>query len=236
MTISRSRFGSTTVRCVATAGYTLIELLIVIGVVGTIVGMILPAVRASRYQARAAAASATLRQNAVLVEQYSQQSRDVYPLSDSHPAQCVQYWFRPLVSAGLIARDQDADPAGWRSLGTCSFQLSLCTIYNPALMEPGRTITRGAMQSSPVRTDQIVFPSAKGILNQHLIHYSGWGFTKWIESPPLPAPIQFADGSGDIGAWSSYACVRTPSGGIYTENEIGYPVMSSWGGFKARDR
>jgi prepilin-type processing-associated H-X9-DG protein/prepilin-type N-terminal cleavage/methylation domain-containing protein len=68
-------------RCLAGAGFTLVELLVVIGIIATLVAMLLPAVTSARADARALQCASNLRQIAVAVRSYTTEWRGRLPVN-----------------------------------------------------------------------------------------------------------------------------------------------------------
>lgn len=217
-------------------GFTLIELLLVVSIIMVLIGLALPALTRTRYEARATRALLAAQQNTTLISQYAQDWRDVFPIAEQSAFRSMLFWYKPLVHTGLLATREDADRDGWRMTTGCTFTLSMCVMMDPAQMVRGATVPVEQAFSRAVRIEQVQYPSAKGILNQFLVWYSPHDPNLWAGGPAQRAPVQFADGSGEIGVWTQYTHERTHTGELLQENTIGTPVMSTWGGFSARDR
>lgn len=218
------------------AAFTLVELLVVIGVLAILVGVLLPTLRQTSYNAKATRSATVLQQNAHLLVLYARDWKDVYPIASPNASTSGHRYYEALVSAGLLPTSKAADPDGFSKLDECSFIMSFALVFDPALMVRGNTVPVENMTSVRVRLDQVVFPASKGVISQFIVWYANEEPSLWAGGKPYPAPVQFADGSGIIATWQQFKCERGTSGGIYLENVIGVPVISTWTGYQGQDR
>ncbi len=218
--------------------FTLVELLMVIGIVVMLMSLALPQMGAAREQARLTRRLAQIRQNAALIDLYCAQAQDVYPLHEESAWWSKRRWYRCLMNAGLI---EGYDPLKEAS-GPASnlFNLSLAMVYDPAYMRRGHTRqatqeTLDKLPSDPVRRHDVLFPSSKGLLYQEIrnldLHQIEYNFWCCVREAPL-GPVAFADASAALGKWWDFL----PDGPLDTENWIGFPVLSTWNGCQGRDR
>jgi len=112
-------------------GFSLVELLVVIGIVGTLIGLLLPAVQQVRESSRRAACSNNLRQSCLAVLAYESARRTLPPGSDQNPRgpslpQGTQFawssFVLPYIGEAALAERIDRSKA-WNAPGgndTCS--------------------------------------------------------------------------------------------------------------------
>lgn len=214
-------------------GFSLIELIVCLGIVMILVGLTLPSLAGAKDNAKATALLAQLRQNTVLVGVYANDWKDTYPLyADPSVATASMQWFSPLVASGVVGAPEEIDRQGIRALGIVTHAISFAMVYDPAFMRPGRTIPLDAARPVAVRQAQVAFPASKGLLWQHQTTTGPYlGF--WCCGAPWGrGPVTFADGSGVLATVRDFA-----TGGIIRmENSIGAPIASTWDGYLGRDR
>jgi len=215
-------------------GFTIIELMVVLGVVMVLVSMFVPAIAKSMEEARNTRDAAVLRQNAMLVDMYCNDHKGVYPIESSEPSTSTSYWYAPLIRTGLFMSESDVDPWGWRVRGNVRYIISYTMIERPETFRPGFVPPLELRQTSPIRQDQVFYPSNKGSMLR------GWngivdplnGGNYFCCGPRWRTPISMADGSG---LTTDYL---TLSGNVppLVIDLVGVPVLSTWGGCQGRDR
>lgn len=216
------------------SGFTLVELVVTMGVVLVLLGIALPAAGGSIAHARLTRNIVQVRQDLTLISTYSNDHKDVYPIA--HPLALISayYWYRPLEKLQYISNPSAVDPAGVRKAGGVTLMMSMCMVRNTREMQPGWTVPEEVAGSAPVYQHQVTYPSAKGLMVQL--------FDRWTPDPsygffccsgkPWRAAAGFADGSATSGTRFDF------SGGhpITLKDGVGIPIFSTWGGYLARDR
>ncbi|MCC6320265.1 MAG: prepilin-type N-terminal cleavage/methylation domain-containing protein [Phycisphaerales bacterium] len=98
-----------------TRAFSLIELLVVIAIIAILIGLLLPALGAAREESRTSKCAANLRQIDLLVEQYTDDNREVYPAhrsTDVNAFDADWWWGTVVYETNLQTRQEreDADP------------------------------------------------------------------------------------------------------------------------------
>ncbi|QOJ01890.1 MAG: type II secretion system protein [Phycisphaeraceae bacterium] len=224
--------------------------MVVLGIVAILVGLALPALSASYGRARLTRAMSTARQAAVLVDLYTREWKDVYPIWGAGAPSARSGWVFALIDAGLAGSLDEIDPDRHRyperssADGGVHWLLSMGLCYDPEKMVPGQTVVLPQvpegpylssdedMPHSPIRTGDVVYPSDKGMLAPVWVT---WGplTGPWCCLPnPQPAPVPFCDLHVEALRWVE--CVK--DGRVEGEYGIGFPVYSTWYGCRGRDR
>lgn len=210
----------------------MVELLVVVGVIAIAIGLLLPALEGSVSAARRQRAAAAVQNAARLVELYTGDHAGVYPLSHPEPYFAGRDWHEAVVEAGYIASSREVDAAGFDREGHVTIALSMCMVYDPALMTPRTAVPIQFARSVPVRADQVLFPSDKGMMWNWWIHWGRFN-TFWCCDQFRPAgPVAMADGSVHLVRWTDMKSDPPP----IPETYMGYPVQSTWDGYRGRDR
>ncbi len=212
-------------------GFSLPELVVVLGVLTILVGLLLPSVRQAWHQGRLTSLLGEIQQQAALVEMFGNEHNDLYPFAGFDTVgDCAHKWYEALVREGMLD-DRAAERAS-------VFQLSLCMVYDARRMKPGNTPDQTIYDEAPVPVyrRQTRLPASKGMLY--------WLFT-WPNRSPWPArwccypdsspgPVAMADGSSLIGRWMDFL----PDGEFVLDEKsgVGFPVITPWYGVEGRDR
>lgn len=216
-----------------TVGFTVVELIVCLGIAMILAGLALPSLASIRRQAKATAWLATVQQNSHLVDMYTSQSREVFPQSGvSRVGDAARDWWRALEAMGLLEASGDT-PTPDRT----AVRISACFVYDAALMRPGLSDTKSLWDRSPrpVRRSDVLNPTLKGMIWMPSVdptraepERNAWCCLG--DSPP--GPIGYADGSAVLASWRDLVT----DGSMYVEHDIGYVVISTWDGVRGIDK
>jgi len=214
-------------------GFTLVELVVVIGVIAVLVSLALPSIGRTVERSRSVADAARLRENATLVKAYTHDHRGVYPIAHSNAFRAAMEWYSPLISTGSLASISEADPHSTVPGRMMRFYLSVAMVYSPDRMKPGRTQLPDNAEASEVRESDVRFPSLKG---EMLRYNSGVpavdGGTLFCCGPRWISPVSMVDQSVRFGTYLDFPGTEGP---IAPVDFIGIPVFTTWHGSEGRD-
>jgi competence protein ComGC len=220
------------VRCgTSPEGFTLIEMLIVIGTVMILIGLLIPGLAKARSSAKDIVMASQSRSNASLVSVYSASHRDLFPCMSETVGDGMLMWDTALVRAGVIDSESETDPAGMKAHGLTRFAMSAAMCCEPGRMVPGAAEPLHQARTVTITQSAVWFPSEKGMLVQWL-YVEGDEHRFWTYSVHLPprSPIAMCDGSV-IAA----KCVDFRLEHDFFEHWVGHPVLSTWNGVNGRD-
>jgi len=166
----------------SSAGFTLVELLVVIGIIAVLVAMLLPAINRSREAAQRAVCLSNLRQVSLSLRQYSIQFKEYFPVGFINGIKQNNYYFyaegfpvNNLGSYPLFGRLYQAGLAGriWNGAGAASqfktdkaSQIYFCPSENSEIWKfDGRFNAWPPGSASPTdstRTSYVLRPTIRG--------------------------------------------------------------------------
>lgn len=223
-------------------GYTIIELMVVIGVVLLLIGLVLPAFGGAFSTAKLSREMVRLRDNSFMISMYTQDHRDVYPLANigRGPRSTAVRWGMPMIAGGYVDDITQIDDRSDVEGNGFSIYMSAAMVYDWQLMRPGFTVPYEEAVPSAVRSSSVTFPSLKALLYraENRVHDT-------LNGRPIPNdyyafccvdlwdfPVVNTDSSVIKGHWQFFNGGRP----LYEENLIGTPVMATWFGVKGQDR
>lgn len=216
-------------RSVTRRGFTIVEVLVVVGVVLILMALFLPALGNARAAARATAGVAAIRNNVMFVQAYTNESAGVFPNRFQLPWGNAQFWTFMLRDAGIIGADEETHiPLGPEGvMSPCWF--TAAASMHPSQMRMGQTVPPNDARSIPLTLANVSHPSSKGAMHvQGAITDGG----VWCCGGQVRGPVAFFDASAGEYAWAELS-----AGGVLTvQNNVGYPVYSTWDGLAGRDR
>lgn len=230
--VRRCRVGHRQVGGRGGRAFTLIELVLCIGIIMVLLGLVLPAMAAARRRGTDTRMLGVMRSNGALLALYAQDHDMAFPLSGPTVGGAMLEWYRPLIEVGLIQSASDVDPDGIRNDHVQRVAMSAAAACLPERMEPGNTLPMDMATSSVIRHTQVVHPSSKGILVQwvHVVpgEHRMWTY-KAVNGPV--SPIAFADNSVSSARSADFVLDHD-----FFENWVGHPVLATWSGVRGIDR
>jgi prepilin-type processing-associated H-X9-DG protein/prepilin-type N-terminal cleavage/methylation domain-containing protein len=195
----------------ARKAFTLVELLVVIGIIALLIGLLLPALSTARQQAQAVDCLSNLRQMVIAVHSYADAYNGQYPIayySDLSPTQMVSFNWDFTVTRALPSGRVTVTP-GILWQGSTNAQIQQCPSFSGNSNAPNDPYTgynyndsfigggqSGPTTAAPAKLNQVHRPSRCALFGDG--QYSA-GADKFMHSPnPGPDDITF----GFTSAWA----------------------------------
>ncbi len=104
-------------RAIHPAAFTLVELILCIGVVAVLVGLALPLLGRVQAHSREARDLAQIYQGGAVTTAYMQDHGEIFPVGDPLALRAIRMWTSPLVAGGYLPDARAADPGGYTRAG-----------------------------------------------------------------------------------------------------------------------
>ena len=218
-------------------GFTIIELLVVIGVITILLGLALPPLARTRERARHVASLSQIRQNVAAIDAYSADNNGYYPAGRPTALGASYQWHDPLIEAGYFKDRSQADPVGIKEIDSVRYVMSVCMLYPPGLMTPRDIVPLPDFApTTAMTTHSVTSPALKGLMYQGFLGngdtLEGFPPQEWCCAEPRMGPVVFADGSGELAVWTKFRDDEMPG----SVRWMGIPIFSTWYGVQGVDR
>lgn len=212
-------------------GFTLVELLAVLGIVMIVVGLSIPSLRGAMFRARQARELLHTANLAATCTLYVNDWKEIYPLGNDNAIRCTQAWNVALQAGGYISNLSDVDPDGYKTLPFSRYIQSMAMTCDPALMIQGHTRPEAEVKASAITVSAIVYPSRKGWINL-LCYKCPRVYTTERDyfccaGVGADVPAAMADGSTRI---VNRYMLDWHAKQITVVDQVGVPLQSTWGG------
>lgn len=213
------------------AGFTLIEVIVSIGIVAILIGLLMPSLREVRVRAQRVALGSQMRMHVGAVSMYATDHADTYPVARANPIDNMLHWHLAMVAGEYIAGPADIDPVGVRTRGDPRVAISGALSASVESMSPGGVTIVDNARVSRVRQSDVVDPAQKGVLVQYVSEErSAHWFWTWNHAGRVLSPVVFLDGRVRDHRCTDFLIVPD-----YIEEWVGHPVLSTWYGVRGRD-
>ena len=221
--------------------FTLVELLVVIGVIAVLVAILLPALSKARKQAQTTSCMSNLRQVGLAMRMYTSENKGWLPLIRGGPAWDGAYWYVPLCK--YLGKDLSKynTPDTWRAMAVDDIQgvFRACPSYesiHPEVWRPGYGMnfhlylgTNALAKGSAQKVDTKAIPMA----NIFILPAPGENYragTVRLDSVPKPVErILVGDSSNNWMGMEQSSDRRTPL--TYDFARSTDPIYATYGGF-----
>lgn len=211
--------------------FSMIELIVSIGIIMILIGLMLPSLSATRKQAERTRNLSAIRADLQFLTKYTSDYKERFPVGWSTPISAAKLWFRPLIASGIIDSYTDlgiVDDTQQLPL----VALTLTALEDQTAFQPG---ANRDIYEEPIAGQQsglIQFSSEKALLWQYESREPGLPSPEWCCGPIAPVvAFGFADGSAFTATYKQFRVEPEPL--MYLQ--VGVPVQSTWFGLAGRD-
>jgi len=212
--------------CFKRPGFTLIELVVVFGIIMVLIGLLLPALGRGRERARVLGDESHARQLASLVSMYTSVYQDFFPGFGQNMWLRSGGWSMAMEAAGLMKASERTSANGM------PYKFTYTAYVDPDLVQPEIVPNDAEVVVNNQKISNVLFPSAKGMLWPVRRDDQPDELTWCCGNESLSGAIPFVDGSVGVYRWQDFSGPE----GIVIQFWAGLPVVSTWNGIYGRDR
>jgi prepilin-type N-terminal cleavage/methylation domain-containing protein/prepilin-type processing-associated H-X9-DG protein len=213
------------------SGFTLVELLVVVGIIGVLASLLLPVLSRARESAQRASCTNNLRQIGIAFELYLLEHRETYPAADDPVSLSPFYWLwmgrgwrEQLVE--YIPGDKDnpgvfwcpTDPRAETSFESTSYAYSMAFYHSPEQIDAMDSVSdnfSNPVPAIPQRTAAVRNPSRKILVGEWYANHAAYGTDQGWFAEGGKRLFLFADGHVEYLDWTE---INTANDGLPNPN------------------
>jgi len=212
-------------------GFTLVELLVAVGIIGVLAALLLPVLSRARESAKRASCTNNLRQIGIAFELYLQENNDTYPAAADPVSMSPYYWlwmgrgWRTRLTEYIPGDKENpgvfwcpSDPRSENKFESTSYAYSMAFYHSPEQIDAMDNVTNNyssPVPSVPQRTTAVRNPSRKILAGEWYANHSAFaGDAGWFGQGGTRLFL-FADGHVQYLRWDE---LKTANDGLPNPN------------------